>query len=109
MNEVHQRDDKKPRRRMTSRHLLCFLILSVSITTSEAGAQNISAPEPQTGTIIGTVIGALIIAVIQYGLVFVNVEPFWQFVAVGVVIIISVLLAVELLIVSRTGSTRSQS
>jgi ribose transport system permease protein len=44
-----------------------------------------------SGTIIGTLIGALIIAVIQYGLVFVNVEPFWQFVAVGVVIIISVL------------------
>ncbi len=44
-----------------------------------------------SGTVIGTVIGALIIAVIQYGLVFVNVEPFWQFVAVGVVIIISVL------------------
>jgi ribose transport system permease protein len=44
-----------------------------------------------SGTIIGTIIGALIIAVIQYGLVFVNVEPFWQFVAVGVVIIISVL------------------
>ena len=36
-------------------------------------------------------IGALIIAVIQYGLVFINVEPFWQFVAVGVVIIVSVL------------------
>ena len=44
-----------------------------------------------SGTVIGTVIGALIIAVIQYGLVFVNVEPFWQFVAVGVVIVISVL------------------
>jgi ribose transport system permease protein len=44
-----------------------------------------------SGTIIGTVIGALIIAIIQYGLVFVNVEPFWQFVAVGIVIIISVL------------------
>jgi predicted ABC-type sugar transport system permease subunit len=44
-----------------------------------------------SGTIIGTVIGALIIAVIQYGLVFLNVKPFWQFVAVGVVIIISVL------------------
>jgi ribose transport system permease protein len=44
-----------------------------------------------SGTIIGTLIGALIIAVIQYGLVFVNVEPFWQFVAVGVVIVISVL------------------
>ena len=44
-----------------------------------------------SGTVIGTVIGALIIAVIQYGLVFINVEPFWQFVAVGVVIIVSVL------------------
>ncbi len=44
-----------------------------------------------SGTIIGTLIGALIIAVIQFGLVFINVEPFWQFVAVGVVIIISVL------------------
>ena len=45
-----------------------------------------------SGTIIGTVIGALIIAVIQYGLVFIDVEPFWQFVAVGVVIIVSVLI-----------------
>jgi ribose transport system permease protein len=44
-----------------------------------------------SGTIVGTLIGSLIVAVIQYGLVFVNVEPFWQFVAVGVVIIISVL------------------
>ena len=45
-----------------------------------------------SGTIMGTVIGALIIAVIQYGLVFIDVEPFWQFVAVGVVIIVSVLI-----------------
>jgi ribose transport system permease protein len=44
-----------------------------------------------SGTIVGTLIGALIVAVIQYGLVFINVEPFWQFIAVGVVIIISVL------------------
>ncbi len=44
-----------------------------------------------SGTLVGTLIGALIVAVIQYGLVFINVEPFWQFVAVGVVIIISVL------------------
>jgi predicted ABC-type sugar transport system permease subunit len=44
-----------------------------------------------SGTIIGTVAGSLVIAVIQYGLVFIDVEPFWQFVAVGVVIIISVL------------------
>ncbi len=45
-----------------------------------------------SGTIFGTVAGALVIAVIQYGLVFVNVEPFWQFIGVGVVIIISVLI-----------------
>lgn len=45
-----------------------------------------------SGTIIGTVVGALIIAMIQFGLVFINVEPFWQFVAVGMVIIISVLI-----------------
>ena len=44
-----------------------------------------------SGTIVGTIIGALIIAVIQYGLVFLNVEPFWQFIAVGLVIIVSVL------------------
>lgn len=45
-----------------------------------------------SGTILGTVAGALVIAVIQYGLVFVNVQPFWQFISVGVVIIISVLI-----------------
>jgi predicted ABC-type sugar transport system permease subunit len=44
-----------------------------------------------SGTTMGTVIGALIIAVIQFGLVFVDVEPFWQFIAVGVIIVISVL------------------
>ena len=44
-----------------------------------------------SGTIWGTIAGALVIAVIQYGLVFINVEPFWQFIAVGAVIIVSVL------------------
>jgi predicted ABC-type sugar transport system permease subunit len=44
-----------------------------------------------SGTVWGTVAGALVIAVIDYGLVFVDVEPFWQFIAVGLVIIISVL------------------
>ena len=44
-----------------------------------------------SGTILGTVAGSLVIAVIQYGLVFIDVAPFWQFVSVGVVIIISVL------------------
>ncbi len=44
-----------------------------------------------SGTIWGTIAGALVIAVIQYGLVFINVEPFWQFIAIGAVIIVSVL------------------
>jgi ribose transport system permease protein len=44
-----------------------------------------------SGTVWGTVAGALVIAVIDYGLVFVDVQPFWQFIAVGLVIIISVL------------------
>jgi ribose/xylose/arabinose/galactoside ABC-type transport system permease subunit len=45
-----------------------------------------------SGTITGTVIGSLIIAVIQFGLVFIRVPPFWQFIAVGLVIIIAVLI-----------------
>ena len=44
-----------------------------------------------SGNIWGTIAGAFVIAVIQYGLVFINVEPFWQFIAVGAVIIVSVL------------------
>jgi ribose/xylose/arabinose/galactoside ABC-type transport system permease subunit len=43
------------------------------------------------GTIVGTVIGALIIAVIQNGLVILAINPFWQFVTVGIVIILAVL------------------
>ena len=39
---------------MSMKHCLCLLTLSVSVT-SAAVAQQISAPEPQTGTIIGTV------------------------------------------------------
>jgi ribose transport system permease protein len=42
------------------------------------------------GTIIGTIIGALIIATIQYGLVILGVIPFWQYVAVGIVLILAV-------------------
>ena len=43
------------------------------------------------GTIVGTVVGALIIATIQYGLVLLGVVPFWQFVAVGIVVIMAVI------------------
>lgn len=43
------------------------------------------------GTILGTVIGALIITIIQNGLIFLGIDPFWQFIAVGAVIILAVL------------------
>jgi ribose transport system permease protein len=43
------------------------------------------------GTIIGTFIGALIMGVIRNGLNLVNVDPFWQQVVIGAVIIFAVL------------------
>jgi ribose transport system permease protein len=43
------------------------------------------------GTILGTIVGALIIATIQYGLVLLGVVPFWQFIAVGIVVIVAVI------------------
>ena len=45
-----------------------------------------------SGTIIGTVIGALIIAVLTTGLVMLNVDAFWQFIVVGTVVIVAVLI-----------------
>ena len=53
------------------------------------------------GNVIGTVIGALIIATIQFGLVILGMQPFWQFIAVGVVVIIAV-------IVDQFGRTMEQ-
>jgi ribose/xylose/arabinose/galactoside ABC-type transport system permease subunit len=44
------------------------------------------------GTLIGTVIGALIIAVLTTGLVMLNVAAFWQFIVIGTVVIIAVLI-----------------
>ena len=44
------------------------------------------------GTIMGTVIGSLIIAVLTTGLVMLNVQAFWQFIVVGAVVIIAVLI-----------------
>jgi ribose transport system permease protein len=43
------------------------------------------------GKVSGAVIGALIIGVLQTGLVILNIDPLWQFIVVGVVIIIAVL------------------
>jgi ribose/xylose/arabinose/galactoside ABC-type transport system permease subunit len=44
------------------------------------------------GSVTGTVIGALIIAVLTTGLVMLNVQAFWQFIVVGAVVIIAVLI-----------------
>jgi ribose transport system permease protein len=43
------------------------------------------------GRVVGTIIGALIIATIQYGLVILGQQPYWQYVTVGVVVIIAVI------------------
>ncbi len=45
-----------------------------------------------SGSLAGTLIGALIIAVLTTGLVLLNVQPFWQFIVVGVVVILAVLI-----------------
>jgi ribose transport system permease protein len=42
------------------------------------------------GTVVGSVIGTFIIAVLVTGLVITNVPPFWQEVAVGVILILAV-------------------
>lgn len=44
------------------------------------------------GTIIGALVGSLIVAVIKNGLIIIGVDPFWQYVAVGVIIIAAVLI-----------------
>jgi len=44
------------------------------------------------GTVMGTVIGSLIIAVLTTGLVMLNVQAFWQYIVVGAVVIIAVLI-----------------
>jgi ribose transport system permease protein len=43
------------------------------------------------GTVMGTTVGSLIVATISFGLVILGVLPFWQFVAVGVVVIVAVI------------------
>jgi ribose/xylose/arabinose/galactoside ABC-type transport system permease subunit len=57
------------------------------------------------GSVMGTVIGALIIAVLTTGLVMLNVEAFWQFIVVGVVVIVAVLIdqSRDLIIGRATG------
>lgn len=44
------------------------------------------------GRVSGTLLGALVIAVLQTGLIMMAVEPFWQYVIVGIVVILAVLM-----------------
>ena len=44
------------------------------------------------GKILGTIVGSLIIATIIYGLVLLGISPFWQYVAVGIVVILAVVM-----------------
>ena len=44
------------------------------------------------GTVGGAMIGALIISVLENGLVIMAINPFWKYIAVGTVIIIAVLI-----------------
>lgn len=44
------------------------------------------------GRVSGTVLGALVIAVLQTGLIMMAVEPFWQYVIVGIIVILAVLM-----------------
>jgi ribose transport system permease protein len=59
-----------------------------SVAAVVIGGTNLFGGE---GKISGAVIGALIIGVLQTGLVILNVDAVWQFIVVGVVIIIAVL------------------
>jgi ribose transport system permease protein len=44
------------------------------------------------GTIFGTAVGVMIPAVLNNGLVIINVQPFWQTVAIGAILIVAVAL-----------------
>lgn len=63
-------------------------LLITSIAAVVIGGASLFGGE---GTIIGTLIGALIIAVITNGFVILGINAFWQFVAIGIVIILAVL------------------
>jgi ribose transport system permease protein len=63
-------------------------LLITSIAAVVIGGASLFGGE---GTIIGTLIGALIIAVLTNGFVILGINAFWQFVAIGIVIILAVL------------------
>ena len=59
-----------------------------SVAAVVIGGTNLFGGE---GDIMGAVVGSLIIGVLQTGLVILNIDSIWQFIVVGIVIIIAVL------------------
>jgi ribose transport system permease protein len=59
-----------------------------------------------SGGVTGTVIGSLIIAILTTGLVMLNMLTFWQYVVIGAVVILAVLIdQLRDLVVGRAEST----
>lgn len=59
-----------------------------SVAAVVIGGTNLFGGE---GRVSGAVVGALIIGVLQTGLVILNIDPLWQFIVVGIIIIVAVL------------------
>jgi ribose transport system permease protein len=57
------------------------------IAATVIGGANLAGGE---GTILGTVIGAIILEVLRNGLLLFGIDPYWQGVFVGAVIILAV-------------------
>jgi ribose transport system permease protein len=64
-------------------------LLMMSIAAVVIGGASMFGGE---GRITGTIVGALIMAVLQAGLIMTETDTFWQYVIVGIVIIVSVLI-----------------
>jgi len=68
---------------------LRLALLAQAITAVALGGTSLFGG---VATIIGTVIGVFIPAVLQNGFIIVGVNPYWQLIAVGVVLVIAVAL-----------------
>jgi ribose/xylose/arabinose/galactoside ABC-type transport system permease subunit len=64
-------------------------LLMLSIAAVFIGGVSMSGGQ---GRVVGTVIGALILAVLQTGLIMTNVKTFYQYVIVGIIVILAVLM-----------------
>ncbi len=64
-------------------------LMMLSIAAVFIGGVSMSGGQ---GRVVGTVIGALILAVLQTGLIMTNVKTFYQYVIVGIIVILAVLM-----------------